>query len=327
MRRFWQSDTALKIFSIICAIALWCYVIAAQNPEIEVKVKNIPIQIDAASEETLYRATGLSVLKPSGGMKTALTVKGRRSVIGGVDNKNIKAVVDVSGIEKEGVSDPLTIDIRLPESTGLYVMNISPLQVSYTVEPRKYRVIPVQVISTGSLSSGLVTESLMPSPSEIEVWGPRSVIEEIDRLVVSVDLSGKTDDFSEECSFVAMDAEGRTVDAVNIASKTEKVKVQGIIHHEKAVELTADTASAALSSEFVISSVSVDPKRITVYGEEAAIADLEKITVLPDFKTLQQQTGQQKFKAELQLPDGIVCDSLPDEILVTVTVKENKTGE
>ena len=215
MRSFWQSDTALKIFSIVCAIALWFYVIAAQNPEIEVKVKNIPIQIDSASEETLYRATGLSVVKPTGGLKTSLTVKGRRSVIGGVDNKNIKAMVDVSEIEKKGISDPLTINIQLPESTSLYVMNINPLQVTYSVEPRKYRTIPVEIVPSGSLAGDRVLHEIAASPNEVEVWGPDSIISEIDRLRVSPSLMDLDEEFSVDCSFEAIDADGKNIDLIN----------------------------------------------------------------------------------------------------------------
>ena len=167
MRSFWQSDTALKIFSIVCAIALWFYVIAAQNPEIEVKVKNIPVQIDSVSEEALYRATGLSVIKPTDALKTSLTVKGRRSVIGGVDNKNIKAMVDVSEIEKEGLS-AFTVNFReIRPENGLVVMPF--------VEASKAMARGVGYAGEGDVLTASITGALMrgfPETAFVEIFCP-----------------------------------------------------------------------------------------------------------------------------------------------------------
>lgn len=327
MRSFWQSDTALKIFSIICAIALWFYVIAAQNPEIEVKVKNIPIQVDAASEEALYRATGLSVIKPTDGLKTSLTVKGRRSVIGGVDNKNIKAAVDVSEIEEAGLSAPLTVNVQLPESTSLYVMNINPLQVTYSVEPRKYRTISVEAGSSGSLPDDLVLHELVPTPKEIEVWGPESVINQIDHIAATVNLSNQTKDFSVNSAFSVVDAEGKVIDPINVSSHAESVLVEGVVHHEKTLPLSVDVSEAPVSSGLVVSSVSIEPKRLTVHGEKEDVSELETLPVSVNFDEFADEAGEQTIEAELQLPQGVYCDEKPTQISVKIVLKETEEAE
>lgn len=327
MRSFWQSDTALKIFSIVCAIALWFYVIAAQNPEIEVKVKNIPIQIDSASEETLYRATGLSVVKPSGGLKTSLTVKGRRSVIGGVDNKNIKAIVDVSEIEKKGLSDPLTINIQLPESTSLYVMNINPLQVTYSVEPRRYRTIPVEIVPSGGLAGDCVLYEITASPNEVEVWGPDSVISGIDRLRVSPSLVDLDDGFSVDCPFEAVDANGKNIDLINISSHVDSIRVNGTIHKKKTVALSLDETKLLAQTNLELDSAIVSPKRIDVHGKTENIDGLENLLVSADLSNFSNMVGEQTLDAKLVLPQGIYCDEIPDEVRVTITLKESEKTE
>lgn len=327
MRSFWQSDTALKIFSIVCAIALWFYVIAAQNPEIEVKVKNIPIQVDGVSEDALYRATGLSVIKPTGGLKTSLTVKGRRSVIGGVDNKNIKAVVDVSEIEEAGLSEPLTINIQLPESTSLYVMNINPLQVSYSVEPRKYRSVPVEVVTSGSLSNDLVLHQMDHKPNEIEVWGPQSIINEIDKLVATLSLSDITEDFSIDCPYTILDKNGKSIDPINVSSHVESVKVSGVVHHTKTVPLSVDSSEFDVYTDLSVSSVSAEPKRLVVHGTKEDLAELENISVALNFEGFSDKTGEQRLPAQIRLPQGVYCKELPEEVYVTFVLKETETTE
>lgn len=327
MRRFWQSDTALKIFSIICAVALWFYVIAAQNPEIEVKVKNIPVQVDSASEEALYRATGLSVVKPSNGLKTSLTVKGRRSVIGGVDNKNIKAIVDVSEIAEAGVSDPLTINIQLPESTSLYVMNIHPLQVSYSVEPRKYRSIPIEIVPSGGVSGDSVLHEIGATPKEIEVWGPESVINSIEKLHVTPDLSDVSEEFSIDCPFTAIDGNGKTVDLINVSSHVENVRVNGIMHQSKTLSLAVDSAPISAYTDLEVASVSVNPKRINIHGKATDVGALSDISVSVNFAEFVNEAGEQTLDAQVRFPQGIYCDELPEQISVTITLKESEKTE
>ena len=327
MRSFWQSDTALKIFSIVCAIALWFYVIAAQNPEIEVKVKNIPVQIDSVSEEALYRATGLSVIKPTDALKTSLTVKGRRSVIGGVDNKNIKAMVDVSEIEKEGLSDPLTVNIQLPESTSLYVMNINPLQVSYSVEPRKYRTIPVEVIPSGGLTGERVLHEISAVPNEVEVWGPESVINGIDRLRVSPSLVDLEEEFAIDCAFEAIDANNKNIDMVNVSSHVENIRVKGTIHKKKTFALSVDDTQLLARTNLELDSATVSPKRIDVHGKAEDIDALDSISVSVDLSGFSNKEGEQNLGAELVLPQGIYCDDIPEELRVTIVLNETETTE
>ena len=45
MKSIWANDLFLKLISLLLAIALWLYIIVAQNPETEAVYKDIPVTV------------------------------------------------------------------------------------------------------------------------------------------------------------------------------------------------------------------------------------------------------------------------------------------
>ena len=45
MRKFFASNTAIKILSIIAAVVMWLYVMNEQNPQITTMIRDVPVKL------------------------------------------------------------------------------------------------------------------------------------------------------------------------------------------------------------------------------------------------------------------------------------------
>jgi YbbR domain-containing protein len=183
---------------------------------------------------------------------------------------------------------------------------------------RKVRAI---VNVNGAPAPGVAVAKVSQASSEVVVEGPESAVNEVDRVIGYIGLTGKNDsDFDIQVPMTAINAEGREVQEVVVKPSKMYVSIQmarGLM--KKIVTVQASIADdLGKGYEFVGSKV--DPLKIEIAGNEKAIAGVD--TLMTEKISLAGVTGNTDRTVKLVLPEGIAVTN--QEVVVHLLVKEKK---
>ena len=74
MMKFFKTNTAIKIFSLLAAILVWVYVVQVENPEFETSIRSIPIVFE--NEHVLTCLLYTSHISQAAGLKKRVALRG-----------------------------------------------------------------------------------------------------------------------------------------------------------------------------------------------------------------------------------------------------------
>ena len=262
------------LISILAALLLWAYVITVESPGSTNTVHNIPVVFEG---ETLLRERGL-IITSDMDVDVDLTLYGNRSDLRQADASNITLKLDLSKVYDPG-KHQLEYSISFPGSVAgnaFTVENQSPKYINVTVENLVKSEVPIVVTYTGSLPENdffCDRGNVVLSNSVISVSGPESVVSQIAKAQIEVDLTGRTESVSEDFRFTLVDADNRPVDAGLITVNVEQVHVDLKIQRIRFIDLVVSFRDGGGATEKNIT-YTVSPQKIRVSGSDAALEAL-----------------------------------------------------
>ena len=310
-----KNNLGLKIISLLAAFFLWSYVVAGVNPTQKLTISNIPVNI-INKEKLAQKDLEVMTMEPE---KTSVSVSGKRQALGTIRPGDIRASIDVEGLEEGVHSLPVRFD--LPNNV-LLNPDASSGQVSVKIEKIIDQSLPVQVDTTGEVEDNYVVEKITASPNKIPCTATRSRIERIAGLRAFIDISSLSSDSSISAKVVPVDGDGQEVEGVYLS--LSEVKVSILISKQKLlpVELVFEGKSP---EGHRIKETKVDPHEILVKGAPDQINQLTVLKTKPLEREKITQSGLYPLK--LDLPEGIKLadDNQSISADITVETKEKKT--
>ena len=303
------------LLSVIVAFGLWMYVINYVSPESEETYYNIPVVLEG---ESVLNERGLMITGASAST-VSLHLSGNRTDLNKVNSGNITVKADLSKIYEPGTRISVDYKTSYPgdvPSNAFVEESRSPLYLN--VEYRRNKEVPVQVKWVGTRSEDYLydTENAILDYNTINVIGPASVADLITKAVVEVDLSERTEAFGESYRYTLCDEEGNPVDAEEITTNLDQVRLDMKIQRIKEVDLVADVIYGGGASD-LNTTVTVYPERIRLSGSEAALAEIgETITLCT--VNLSEIESPMEMTYTISLPEGVMNLTGLDEATVTV---------
>ncbi|HKY32659.1 MAG TPA: CdaR family protein [Candidatus Polarisedimenticolia bacterium] len=179
-----RSDPSLKIASIVLAVFVWLYVRTEHRP---VQAVSVPLQVQGLP-------SGLSIAGKTLDHVT-VRVRGTPGELREVDPDRFRAVVALDDAQPGEHSVPLPPEVvRAP--LGLEVISVDPASITFTIERRMSRDVPVIPRFRGEPAPPYAASGYTVSPSHVTVEGPERVVRQVEHAVTDeVDLSGRTGSF------------------------------------------------------------------------------------------------------------------------------------
>jgi len=143
---------------------LWIYVIGDQDPRLNQRYNNIPVEI---KNEDLLNEKDLLLISETE-FSVDITVNGRTSALYNLPWRNIRASVDLADIEDKG-SYSLAVEIvGIPEDVDL--ISVSPAQVEIEVDRISSQTRQINIEFVGSLPEeiSLLDYSINPQNALVE---------------------------------------------------------------------------------------------------------------------------------------------------------------
>ena len=269
------------LLALVIAFGLWVYVITTVSPGSQETFYNIPVARDG---ETVLEERGLMITHVSTSTVN-LTLSGTRKDLAKVNPGNITLKVDLSKIYGPG-----THSLRYtPSYPGDVASNAFveesryPENITFVVEERHTSIVPVEILWEGTTPEGFMTdkENKLLDHDHVTVSGPASVVDQIAKAVIQVDLNERRESISESYRYTLCNTAGEPVDAELITTNVEEIRLDVKIQRFKDIVITYELVEGGgAKRENAI--VTLSDETIRVSGSDAVLGSLgDEIVVGP----------------------------------------------
>ena len=308
-----KNDLTLKIFAFIIAISLWSYVMSEVNPERSKEYRNIELTLSNA--DVLDRQ-GLIVMEPKD-VKVNVRVSGKKSDMANFSSQSIKAKADVSGYSEGQRKVP--IDVTLDQVSNIKIEGYEPREILFTFDRIVTKEKNVSIQTAGALDQGYVLGDLQTKSQTILLKGPRTWVNEVSDVVVTVDLKNRKEDGNVTLPIKLLDDQGNDVRGVEKEPGTIDVNVPILRTTKLPIELQTENQ---LPENYEITEVTIVPSNIEIKGDKS-ILDLASIqTKKIDINDLIDQI---EHIIELNLPEGVQLLDPTQKIKIQLKIEESTT--
>jgi YbbR domain-containing protein len=160
-----SKDLLLKVLSLCLGALLWYLVVGEDqvdmNIEVPIEVLNLPESLVIANQ---YKK------------ELDVTIRGPRSLIQELRNRNISRPIDLSQ------AVPGTIIIKndkdsIPLPRGISILQLQPANITLSIDQLVQKTIPIHAVTEGQVAEGYTLKRITLDPDKIIVSGPKKVID------------------------------------------------------------------------------------------------------------------------------------------------------
>jgi len=224
------------------------------------------------------------------------------------------ATIDLADIPPDG--DPQLVPIVVTSlDPRITVLGSEPDVMTVEMDALETRTVPV-VVERGATPEGLDIGDTTVDPTEVQVSGPSSVIEQVVAARADVTIQPGGIDVDQDVRLVPVDQLGNVVSPVDVSPSTARVKIPVFTDRQSRTLPVTPVVTGSPAAGFEISSVTVEPSVVTVEGDADQLAQLESIDTAPI--SVNGLSSEQTSEVELAMPSGVVP---LDQVSVSVTIK------
>lgn len=312
---FWKNllfhNLGIKLLSCVGAILAWLLVTNVADPY---KEKAFTVPVETVNEDAISSAN--MVYEIVEGNMASVTVGGKRSVIDKLNTEDFIATADLSELSSVNAV-PIKARMRGSNPNDVVVECNQVLKIS--LENKDTKQMKVSVSTSGEPGSDYSVGECIAKPNVIEVTGGESVIERIDSVGVTVNVSGATENFSQKLVPEAYDKKGKKISSSTLTFNVHEVRVRVKLLQKKTVPVKVEIkGEPAEGYEFV--DVSSSPEEIEVAGSKKLLQEISQIVLPVDISNLTDTSAalEQNINVEEHLRGGI---SIPAEEERNISVK------
>lgn len=253
------------------AFGIWAFVINERDPD--------STHVDDEVEIEVKRLTDNLRIVDSLPTVTA-TLKGPQSILRGVADAPITASVDMSDINEPGTYE-LDVEVQAPD--GLRDIDVEPATIMVEIDSVISETFEIAVVEPVDSPETLTSISLsMPS---VTLVGVQRNVEAVERVEVTVLLSGRTESFSYTAQPVPVDSEGRQIDSGTVEVRPESVQVSvefevGSRSVPVIVQCACRTEGGGLEIRDLMTATAIPPT-VRIEGPQPLIADIDAVRTVP----------------------------------------------
>ena len=315
------------ILSLVIAFGLWLYVVNNVSKEDDITFNNIPVVREG---ESILHEQNLMITELST-ETVSLHLAGSRDDLNKIDSSNTSVKINLSNIKEPGEKIPLTYTPSYPATvanTAFEVVNKSPSVIFVSVDYRRTFEIPVVVKWTGTRSENYLydTENFTLDYSTVTITGPASVADQIDHAQILIDLTDRSESFSESFRYTLCDAEGNPVNAKQITTSVEEILLSVQILQIREIDLVADVTYGG-GATAANTKITLSPEVIRVSGGAAVLEELGDTYTVCAINLADIEKSSNELKYTINLPEGVTNQTGVSEVVVTVRFNGLKTRD
>ena len=267
------SHPGLKISSLVIAFVIWLAIMNIRNPVSTKTYSNVSVNITNASyvetKEQLYAVV-------DGTAAVGVTVTTNRKLLERLSSSMITATADLTQITDftDPVYVPVTVNVPGVSADDV---TVNPRMIEVKLEDIESTEFLINPTTAGTTpAKGTEVGKMTVKPDTIRIRGPKSVVDKIDKVNASVDVSRLKEDSSLTAEIEIYDRNGDPLDELEmsyltIGDESTVVKVS--------VELYSIVSDVTIEAEtygkpedgYRIGEITTTPAKLSIVGSDEAL--------------------------------------------------------
>lgn len=273
MRKKILNNWPLKLASLFLAIVIWFLVVQTQDPPDTKTYSNI--QVKLVNTELLEQQNKVYEILDNTNI-ASVTVRAPKSVFSYLRASDIVAVADISKITD---INTIAIEYSIQNVEGWESIDGNHEVVRLNVEDKRTRWIDVVYNTVGEVAENYMIASAEPDQTQIEISGPKSVIDTVHYAGVEIDVEGATNDRSANVDITLYDYEGNEVSQNNIKKNVSYVHMDVEVLATKEIPIEINYMGIPADGYMATGAVSSEPDTIVIAGSNYALSRVSKVTI------------------------------------------------
>lgn len=272
IKKLFNNDNFLRIFSLIVALLLWMYIVSLNNPQVEIPINGIDIEI---RNQQNIQGNNLNIISVSDS-KTSVKVFGRMSEVSAITASDIKVYIDASEIYS---ANSYYLDTKSEiNSKSVVVTDIDVKDVNVYVDYIQAVEKNIEIMVIGEPKTGYSLESATPASDKVVVKGPQNIVNKVSSIKANLDITNANSDFSTVCPVKMYTANGEIINSEFLTLTISDVSVDVKFNATKNVEIDVLFPESINLDDY---DIIVEPKAIDISGEPILLESVSKLQVGP----------------------------------------------
>lgn len=326
MKSKFTANMGLKLISLAFAFVLWLVVNNMENPTITETYVNIPVKLENTNLITdagkVYEVLdGTDVIE-------RVSVKAPKSVHNVLNASNIIATADVSELSS---LDTISIEF----SSSVYSNDIESIKgsidtVKLNIENKRTKALSLKASVSGSVAEGYLVGEVTTDQNLVRISGPESLINQVAKATVDVDVTGFTSDIGTNLDIRLYDGEGNLIQDNRISQNIKSVGVKVGIYQTVEVPVTFGVSGTPAAGYRVAAEPVGNIATVLVAGKSGALRNLTEIEIPEEAIDVTGQSSDYVTEVNIReyLPDNLfLADNTQAKIEVTVDIQQEVSRE
>ncbi|MGO5021901.1 CdaR family protein [Lawsonibacter sp. LCP25S3_G6] len=317
MERLHDSKWVYILLSLLLAVMFWMYVRLEVDPEDSTTIHNVPIELTGTNVLTGQGLTVTGISTETVDLRVSATVSVIDNLIRYRDD--IYIPLDVSRLT-EG-ENRLTYQPKWPENfntSDVVLQGKDPGTITVTVGKLYTSTFNVDFRLNGQVAEGYQMGTPTIEPTTVTVSGSAEEVSKVAKVVAVLENENLDQRFTGDLPLTLLDSQGNPLTDLNVtlSSDTAYVVVPVVVEKEVKLAVNFQNGGGATIDDITYD---IDPKTITVSGEESDIKNLTELSI--GSIDLAKVVGTNTFTFPISLDPSLENVSGETEATVTVTVK------
>jgi YbbR domain-containing protein len=298
MAEWLRENIGTLALASILSLTAWVAAVGQQDPIIEQTFSEaIEIEYQGLSD-------GLTIVGdiPRSGQ---ITLRAPESIWRVMNAEDLRLVVDLSDVQVGTRTLQVKPSIEL-DATQITALN--PAVVPVRIELLDTKTIDVDVVVEGSPAADYKAEEPTIDLDQTTVVGPASLVEEVARAEVRIDLTNRQQSITQDFTLTPVDDTGEPLTGVTLEHETVRIalEITRIENIRRLVVIPQVLGEEQLEEQgyYRVTRISVTPREVAVFSDDA-----EALEALPGFVetipiSVEERTTSVDQRVPLNLPDG-----------------------
>ena len=297
-------NIGLKIASVFFAVVLWMVVASVNNPTKENTYNNIPVQL--LNAELITDSGQVYEVLEDSDVISKVVVKAPRSVLSEIKEEDIIATADVRELSS---LDTISIKFSIKNVASKEISSITASNdtIKLKIENLKSKTLALKATTSGPIQDGYLVGDITPNQNLVRISGPQSVIDQIVKASVDVNVTGMTSDIVTNADIVFYDAEDNVVrDTSKITQNIKSVGINVSIWQTVEVPVTYSVSGIAASGFRATGEIEGNGEIIKIAGKSSTIKNINSIDIPDEALNITDQTEDYVTQINISqyLPEG-----------------------
>lgn len=314
-------NIGLKIISVLFAFLLWMVVNNMNNPTIDKTFRDIPVKL--LNTELITDSGQVYEVLDDTDVIDTVTIWAPRSIISSLNASNIVATADVSEL-----SSLDTISIKL--STNLYTSDVERIKgsidtVKLNIEDKLTKTLALKTTLLGSVESGYLVGEVTTEQNLVRISGPDSIVSQITKATVEVDVSGFTSDIGTNAEIRLYDADDNLIQDSRVTQNIKSVGVKINIYETAEVPVHFSFTGTPAAGYRTYGEIESSIGAVTLAGKSSVLRNVSSIEIPAEVIDISDQSEDYVTEIDIRdyLPENTyLADSGQAVITVTVHIQQ-----